>query len=91
VAVRLPQHRHCAPRPAEKAGLWCLGVFLNENLLSKIELPQNRSSKKTLWFNQKQKINKKKVKVSFSFKKRKFMPCGFSKKSPPFIFVRINI
>jgi hypothetical protein len=55
---------------------------------SKRNIPEKRLHKK---HPATKKINKKKVKVSSGFKKRKFKPYGFSIKSPPYIFVRFNI
>jgi hypothetical protein len=96
VAVRLPQHRHFAPRkknsvktPFFYCGAW--GCSLNQNISFQFNIFWIPFHKNFIGSEKNKKINKKKVKVSSSFKKRKFKPCGFSKKSPPYILFRIKI
>lgn len=86
VAVRLPQHRHCAPRQNNNfryrynhlffCGAWgCLIADYTTTL-------QNRITTTFCGL----KKNKKECKFKFQFQKVKFEPYGFLKKSPPLQF-----
>jgi hypothetical protein len=65
--------------------LRCLGVFFKtRTLVFQFNIFWISFHKNFIESEKNKKINKKKVKVSSGFKKRKFKPYGFSKKSPPY-------